>query len=240
MELAVILGGSALHRCGDGEQTIGKGDAILLRPGTWHAYIACRDLDVLNFCFPLTLARDEWRHLLHEKLRSMLRSRDGLRISRLPDAAIEALDVMERVPRNASGDLGLVVWALDQFAATVSEQRSLHPAVERAVRLFEETPHGQWTVTELARNVGLDKAYLSRLFKTQVGVGPMAYLAILRAERAASLLRNSDMNCNEIGFAVGYSDANLFSRRFRSRFGLSPSAYRKRARGHAATEIAVR
>jgi AraC family L-rhamnose operon transcriptional activator RhaR len=231
MELAVVLDGGARHLCDQGETTIGKGTAVLLRPGTWHAYLDCRALDVLNFCFPLTMTRDEWRHLLHEDVRSMLRSREGLRMARLPDETIDALNVLEPVSRNASGDLGLVIWALDQFAAAVPEKRSLHPAVERAVRLFEDGPGQPWTATDLAQTVGLDKAYLSRLFKAQVGVGPMAYLALLRAERAASLLRSSELNCGEVGLTVGYSDANLFSRRFRARFGVSPSAYRKRARG---------
>lgn len=230
MELAVVLGGAALHRCGDGETPLRKGVAVLLRPGTWHAYLRCADLDVLNFCFPLAMARDEWRHLLHEGVRSTLRSREGLQMVQLPDATVEALDQMERVGRNSTGDLGLVIWALDQFAATVPERQSLHPAVEQAVRTFEDRPNHPWTVSQLAQAVGLDKAYLSRLFKAQVGVGPMAYLAILRAEWAASLLRNSEMNCGEVGFAVGYADANLFSRRFRARYGVSPSAYRRRER----------
>jgi len=231
MEMAVVLGGEAIHRCSDGETPIHKGSAVLLRPGSWHAYLRCQDLDVLNFCFPVSMARDEWRHLLDERVRAMLRSREGLQLTRVSDRTAEALDVLERVARNTSGDLGLVIWALDQFAATVPERTSLHPAVERAVREFEEQPSRPWTADVLAQAVGLDKAYLSRLFKAQVGVGPMAYLAILRAERAASLLRNSEMNCGEVGYAVGYADANLFSRRFRARFGVSPSAYRNRARG---------
>lgn len=239
MELAVVLGGEAVHRCRDGEVPLAKGSAVLLRPGAWHAYLHCAELDVLNFCFPPSMARDEWRNLLHERLRSMLRSREGLRITTFSEATVAALDLMERVGRDTSGDLGLTIWALDQFAATVPVQPSLHPAVERAVREFEEHPRGPWTADSLAQTVGLDKAYLSRLFKSQVGVGPMAYLAILRAEWAASLLRNSEMNCGEVGDAVGYSDANLFSRRFRARYGVSPSAYRRRAQAAAASSQRV-
>ncbi len=229
MELAVILGGEATHACGDGKVPLVRGSAVLLRPGTWHAYLRCRDLDVLNFCFPTTMARDEWRSLLHERVRSTLRSREGSQVSQLGEATVDALDLLQKVQRNATGDLGLVIWALDQFASTVPERKSLHPAVEEAVRELEDHPDQEWTSGGLAQSVGLDKAYLSRLFKAQMSVGPMAYLAILRVERAASLLRNSEMNCGEVGYAVGYTDANLFSRRFRARFGVSPSAYRRRA-----------
>lgn len=236
MELAVILGGEATHSCGDGEVPLARGAAVLLRPGTWHAYLRCTDLNVLNFCFPISMSRDEWRGLLHERVRSTLRSREGAQISRLPESTVAALDLLERIERNSTGDLGLVIWALDRFAATVPERSSLHPAVERAVRELEEHPNHPWTASSLAQSVGFDKAYLSRLYKAQIGVGPMAYLAILRAERAASLLRNSEMNCGEVGYAVGYPDANLFSQRFRARFGLSPSAYRKRAQAASSSE----
>ncbi len=229
VELAVVLGGRAVHRSAGGEAPIGKGFAVLLRPGAWHAYHACEELDVVNFCFPLGMARDEWRNLLHERVRSMLRSRDGLQTTHLADPAVEALNLLERVARDTTGDLGLAIWALDQFAATVPVRTSLHPAVERAVREFEERPDHPWSADALAQAVGLDKAYLSRLFKAQLGAAPMAYLATLRAEWAALLLRNSEMNCGEVGAAVGYPDATLFSRRFRARFGVSPSAYRKRA-----------
>jgi transcriptional regulator GlxA family with amidase domain len=87
-----------------------------------------------------------------------------------------------------------------------------------------------WSATGLAKEVGLDRAYLSRLFKAQVGIGLIGYLNQLRLEHAASLLRHSDLNCSEVGLAVGYSDPSLFSRRFRTKFGLSPAAFRIRAK----------
>lgn len=231
MELAIILGGEAIHGSSLGETPIGKGTAVLLRPGTWHAYLQCQNLDVVNFCFPSSLAGTDWRHLLDDRVRSVLRSGNGLQIAKLTDFATDALERLERVQRHSTGAIGLIIWALDQFAGSLPVRGDApHPAVEKAVSELEGRPNFQWTSQKLAHSVGLDKAYLSRLFTTHLGVGPMAYLAMLRLERAASLLRNSNMNCGEIGFAVGYSDANLFSRRFRDRFGLSPTAYRARAK----------
>ena len=231
MELAVILGGEAIHESTLGQMPLEKGCAVLLRPGTWHAYLRCQNLDVVNFCFPASLAGSDWRHLLDDRLRSVLRSGNGLQISKFKDFATESLERLERVPRSSTGAIGLIIWALDQFARPLPLRgEAPHLAVEKAVTELENRPELPWTVQQLAQSVGLDRAYLSRLFTAHLGVGPMAYLAMLRLERAASLLRNSDMNCGEIGFAVGYADANLFSRRFRNRFGLTPSAYRSRAR----------
>lgn len=227
IELAVVIGGSAVHSCPDGLSTLSCGSAVLLRPGVWHAYLQGTELEVLNFCFPFAMARDHWRHMVNERVKSLLQTDERVRLAQLPLESVEALKMLERIRRDSTGGLGLLMWTLDQFASVVPVRPSYHPAVDQAVRCLEESLHRPWTVAGLARTVGLDKSYLSRLFKAQLGTGPMAHLAALRNDRAASLLRNSELNCGEIGAAVGYSDPSVFSRRFRARFGTSPHDYRR-------------
>ncbi|MQA92899.1 MAG: AraC family transcriptional regulator, partial [Gemmatimonas sp.] len=43
-------------------------------------------------------------------------------------------------------------------------------------------PERPWQLGDLARSANLDPAYLSRLFRRDVGLAPMAYLARIRAE----------------------------------------------------------
>ncbi|MBL4557188.1 MAG: helix-turn-helix transcriptional regulator [Rhodobacteraceae bacterium] len=51
-----------------------------------------------------------------------------------------------------------------------------------------------------------------------------------RTNRAAALLRASDMPINEIALMCGYSSAQSLARSFRSAFGLSPSEFRDQPR----------
>jgi AraC-like DNA-binding protein len=51
-----------------------------------------------------------------------------------------------------------------------------------------------------------------------------------RTNRAAALLRESDMPINEIALMCGYSSAQSLARSFRSAFGLSPSEFRDQPR----------
>lgn len=229
MELVIVLGGRSTHESAHGKSPLNFRDAMLLRPGTWHAYRACEGLEVVNFCFPFSFARSEGKDLLDERVRRLLRSGSGLVMARMPTGVVRALDAMVRLERGTTGSFGLLVWCLDQFAAAsrISDQ-AFHPAVEKALVAMEDRPQHRWTATALAREVALDKAYLSRLFAHQIGISPMAYLDILRAERAALLLKHSDLSCAEIGAAVGYSTPEQFSKRFRFRHGLSPSFYRER------------
>jgi AraC family L-rhamnose operon transcriptional activator RhaR len=228
LELVVVLGGRSTHESVHGKSSLRAGEAMLLRPGTWHVYRECEDLEVVNFCFPPSFGRSDGRELLDERVRRLLRVGNGLLAARLPEDVVRALDAMERLERRTTGSLGLLFWCLDRFAdATQMPSHALHPAVERALAAIEECPSHAWTATELAKEAALDKAYLSRLFTRQIGMAPMAYLGVLRAERAAHFLRHSDMTCAEVGEAAGYASPEQFSKRFRAKHGLSPSAYRR-------------
>lgn len=227
MELVVVLGGRGRHKSAAGATALDKGTALLLRPGIWHCYSECERLELVNVCFPVDVVRSEWRALLSERIRGLLRLGEGLKAVRLPLEVAETFDRLETISRTDAGAAGLMIWILDQFANAYPDQWApMHPAVEMAVCALEDDPGRDWTVAELASYVGLERAYLSRLFAQHVESGPMAYLAMLRAERAAALLRATSLKCGEIALEVGYTDPNLFSRRFRARFGKSPSEYR--------------
>ncbi|MGG6313387.1 AraC family transcriptional regulator [Paenibacillus macerans] len=90
--------------------------------------------------------------------------------------------------------------------------------------------HGHYseeiTVGQLASIVGLDRKYLSSLFKRATGVPPQQYLLNYRMEKACGLLRKGHYSIGEVASSVGYQDALLFSKMFKKTVGLSPSDYR--------------
>ena len=130
------------------------------------------------------------------------------------------------------GELGRA--AVPAAAASDSTQGRAHPAVRRAMRLLESDIARPWTLADLAEELHLAPAYLVRLFKDATGLPPKAYLAQVRAERAAVLLLNTDDPVTGIGRAVGWPDQNYFARRFKAHYGLSATTYRKRFAAWAA------
>lgn len=79
----------------------------------------------------------------------------------------------------------------------------------------------------IAEYIGVNRSYLSNSFRRETGVSPQEYLMGIRIRRAQTLLRESGFMIAEIAQQVGYPDALAFSRIFRQRVGLSPSAYRR-------------
>src|SRR4051794_37234919 len=85
-------------------------------------------------------------------------------------------------------------------------------------------------VEALARGVHMSAGHLSRQFKEAYGEPPYGYLMTRRIERAMALLRRGDRSVTEVCFDVGCQSLGTFSTRFSELVGMSPSAYRKRAR----------
>lgn len=78
------------------------------------------------------------------------------------------------------------------------------------------------TVQQLASFLGLDRKYLSTLFKEALGVPPQQYLLQYRMEKAAELLGKGKYTVGEVARSVGYQDALLFSKMFKKAKGVSP------------------
>jgi iron complex transport system substrate-binding protein len=82
------------------------------------------------------------------------------------------------------------------------------------------------TAEELAGLYGCSASYLARLFKNQLGVGPIEYLIHVRIHKAKQLLLKSEARIQEIAGSVGYADVYYFSRLFKKHTGCSPLQFR--------------
>jgi AraC family L-rhamnose operon transcriptional activator RhaR len=251
LEVAVVMGGTGVHHSLAGRQQLQVGDVLLLRPGVWHGYQDCHDLDVFNCCFSIELLRRElaWTredpqlgHLLWTG--PYAGQRRGILTTHLSGAAFdECVEHLDRLSdlrpcpvETHRGDIvGRLVLFLSCLArvATRSDGPSgqpagTHPAVLDAMRMMEQRPAYPWTLTELAAGLHLAPGYLVRLFKSATGLPPMAYLSQHRVELAAARLLHTADPINRIGESVGWPDQNYFARRFKSHYGLSASTYRAR------------
>lgn len=250
MEIAFVTAGEGTHVSLAGRQRLTVGDVILLRPGVWHGYEDCHNLELCNCCFSVELLRRElyWTRedpLIGYLLWSGPYSAEGrgvlttcldpatLETCRVHLAALNALS-HEPVARHRVDIVGRLALLFGTLARVVAQTRGsstdedgpAHPAVGQAMRLLEAQLAYPWTLGELSERLHLSRGYLVRLFKVATGLPPMAYLARLRAEHAAVLLLHSDLPITCIGRDVGWSDQNYFARRFRAHYGLSATAYR--------------
>lgn len=85
----------------------------------------------------------------------------------------------------------------------------------------------EFNVGMLARDLRISRRQLFRKFQAFISRTPNAFIRDMRLNRAAQLLRDSQMTILEITYAVGFCDARYFRNVFREKFGMLPSVYAK-------------
>ena len=104
---------------------------------------------------------------------------------------------------------------------------SRNPHLIAAIQMMSETLETPIEIGEVARQVGLSRRQLERLFRRHAGLSPIQFYMDLRISRAHALLNETGMTVAEIAAATGFASASQLSQRFRKRYGTSPGAYRK-------------
>ena len=82
-------------------------------------------------------------------------------------------------------------------------------------------------LADVAKYIHTNTAYLSRVFKQEMGIGISEYLNRLRMEKAARLLQETNIKIVSVAKKVGIEDTHYFSSLFKRYMGTSPSLYRK-------------
>ena len=100
--------------------------------------------------------------------------------------------------------------------------------IRKVLESLEDDP--ATSVQELATRVNLSSSRLGHLFKIQMGVDLSHFLVNERLDKAAELLRQTDLSIKEIAVRVGYHHSSSFDRGFQNKFGVPPADFRRRNR----------
>ena len=102
------------------------------------------------------------------------------------------------------------------------------PSVISAVKDYIET-HIQenFTVSEMAEELGYTAYYLTRLFKKYEGVSVSSYTSQRRIERAKLLLKSPTLKTGAISSILQFSSPSYFCSLFKKYTNMTPNEYRK-------------
>ena len=100
--------------------------------------------------------------------------------------------------------------------------------IKEAISFIELNYGRAISVEDIADFCNINRSYLNRLFKESTGKTLQNFLMYYRMNRAAELLKVSELTVNEIGKRCGYQNQLHFSRAFKTIFGLSPMQWKKK------------
>jgi AraC-like DNA-binding protein len=126
-----------------------------------------------------------------------------------------ALDIIRRVVAGAYG-----------ARTSPPVQPRDRDAVDHVRSLIAAEPALNLSLRSLARDAGLSPFRLCRAFRAHTGETMTEYRHSLRLRLALDRLRDRHIDLTTLAFDLGYSSHSHFTYAFRTRFGMTPSAYR--------------
>jgi DNA-binding response OmpR family regulator len=98
--------------------------------------------------------------------------------------------------------------------------------VNAAQRLIYDNLAALPGLAEIATAVGTYREKLNQLFRSHTGMTVFAFIREARIQRGIQLLRDTDMDVQDIALLLGFANAGNFATAFRERMGTTPTSYR--------------
>ncbi|WP_245630028.1 helix-turn-helix transcriptional regulator [Alicyclobacillus acidiphilus] len=102
-------------------------------------------------------------------------------------------------------------------------------AAERIRSYIERHAADEFTLRDVADAIGLSISRTVHIFKETYGQTIVQYLQDVRLQMACDRMRFSNLNLEQIADMCGFRSYSYFYRVFRSKYGISPRAFRQRA-----------
>ena len=131
----------------------------------------------------------------------------------------QMLELLALICRAAREEMGSV--PLRQYAERARGLLRL----EKARQYINTNFARKLMVKEIADQACISPFHFVRLFKIAFGMTPIQYQSHLRLSEAKKMLVSTDAQVSEIGYRLGYSSPEHFSRQFAANVGVPPSHY---------------
>ena len=253
LEVLVVSDGTAVFAAEGKHYTIYEGDGCFFNAGVLHSVWSadkspCHLLSVVfhprlvggnmesvywqNYLRPLLA--DKSQNFVHLELRVPWQKQVLGAVRRTWTGCVAETEGYEF---DARSELSKVVFRLVQHRS--SPEESALPAsgrnsrdaerTKRMLQFIQEHYDRELTSEQIARSAGIGETECLRCFRSVIGTTPIQYLRQFRVERAADLLRATNLRISEIATQCGFQEMSYFSKTFRALKGVSPGAFRKRA-----------
>jgi AraC-like DNA-binding protein len=141
------------------------------------------------------------------------------------EAAVTVLEdpsLPSQIAAHRFGELLLWIQALGHSIVKPVTQNLLN----EVRKLLSTDPSAKWTTTQIAKELAVSEATLRRKL-AKAGTTLTDISIDVRMTCALGMLQSSEENITGIALAVGYDSPSRFALRFRDRFGVSPSDFRR-------------
>ena len=253
LELVYIKKGAGLVSVDFSVLNVSSGDIVFICPGQLHSICQLQQntMEYENIIFPLSLlcarqADSAWETYL---------APIDLRRRQLPSclhpdmpcypaisACIDQIDQIRQTFPDGyelfiKGKLFELFFLLHHHNLVITpvspdpdRRHSREKALEKSrqiLKYVEQHYQDSLTIEKLASAVGFSQSHFMKFFKNTFGTSFTAYLNEYRLTMASRLLLASEDSILAVAAECGFENLSYFNRRFKERFGMTPSEFRR-------------
>lgn len=100
-----------------------------------------------------------------------------------------------------------------------------HEYISGALKKIHSQYYEGLTLSEVAESLGVSGAYLSRIFKEDMGLGFNEYLTKVRIDHVIEKIQGGEGKMRDVAEKCGFSNYNYFFRVFKEHTGMTPAGY---------------
>lgn len=104
--------------------------------------------------------------------------------------------------------------------------KNYHEKVQEVKRIIEQDLSKNYTISDLAKEVGTNEQYIKKYFKQYFGKTVMNYVTGAKMEYAKRLIMTGEYRIADVAQMVGYKHSTHFTTAFKKYFGFVPNSLR--------------
>ena len=245
-EMVYVDKGKVIVKRNEEEILLNQGDVIFHKPNEFHAIKAYQSEP--NF-FVMSFSCDSPSIMYLEKYHTKL---DG-KLKPFISAIIEETESTFIIPKNDTtlkkltlkkdsiiGGEQLIKTYLEQLLILLIRKineigsQTIFPNKEHmenhlilSIKQFlENNVENQLKISDVCKNLGYGKSFLSKIFHDQTGTTIVNYFNQLKIKHAKQLIRENNLNFSQISDKLQFDNPQYFSRVFKRITGMTPSEFK--------------
>jgi len=227
-----VKGELRLH-CEGRQYTVPPGQFIMLREGRPHAIELIDGHDELEQISVHCLIQTAWQEPLLGWFAEPVGELAGPEPAHARLREIVCLNNQEPDAAQVAANAALREILIDQLRRRddiVPGDARVDPRIARAQRTILERFGEPLSVEQLATEADLSEVQFRKLFRREIGQGPLACLQEQRLGAAARMLRHTAAPIRRIALDCGFATPQYFHQCFKAAHGQTPTEYRHAAR----------
>ena len=110
---------------------------------------------------------------------------------------------------------------------TSMQQRFQNELISEIALYIQENIYSPLTVEDICYKFAMSRSSVQALFKENLDITPKQYISDLKFSKAKQMIKNSVYSISEISRMCGFSSIHYFSRKFKEKYGVTPTSYAK-------------